>query len=149
MTSQRLRIVLALIVVVVIGGTAIGIGPGGGSDAPTAAKPTADKKAVVAERVAALGPVATRGKAVFDGESGCGGCHTLAADGSSGKIGPDLDAAIATQDLATIKQDIVDPNAMIAEGYSKGLMPDDFGKKLTPEQVDDLAKWLSAVTAAP
>jgi len=35
------------------------------------------------------------GKKLFLGKGGCGGCHTLAAAGSSGTIGPNLDDAFA------------------------------------------------------
>src|SRR3954469_6864086 len=34
---------------------------------------------------------ATAGKAVWDA-NGCGSCHTLAAAGASGSVGPDLDS---------------------------------------------------------
>jgi cbb3-type cytochrome c oxidase subunit III len=36
-----------------------------------------------------------RGKALFLGAGGCAGCHTLAAAGSTGTIGPNLDDAFA------------------------------------------------------
>src|SRR5207248_3516824 len=36
------------------------------------------------------GASAALGKQVF-AQNGCGGCHTLAAAGASGKVGPDLD----------------------------------------------------------
>ena len=40
----------------------------------------------------ALTGAATAGKAVF-ASAGCGGCHTLAAAGTSGNVGPNLDKA--------------------------------------------------------
>ena len=49
---------------------------------------------------------------------GCTGCHTLAAAGSTGTTGPDLDGALKGKSTAFIKESIVDPNAEIAEGLS-------------------------------
>ena len=43
-------------------------------------------------------PVA--GKAVFLGASGCTGCHTLADAGSTGTVGPNLDDAMPSFELA-------------------------------------------------
>ena len=46
--------------------------------------------------------------------SGCAGCHTLAAAGSSGTTGPDLDKALTGKDEAYIETSIVDPSAKVA-----------------------------------
>ncbi|MGH3083878.1 MAG: c-type cytochrome, partial [Gaiellaceae bacterium] len=56
------------------------------------------------------------GKAVFL-SAGCGACHTFAAAGTSGSVGPDLDEALQGKDPEFIRQSIVDPNAEIAQGY--------------------------------
>ena len=43
-----------------------------------------------------------------------------------------------------VRQSIVDPNAVIAEGYQAGVMPQDFARDaLTPEQLDALVGYLS------
>jgi cytochrome c oxidase subunit 2 len=68
------------------------------------------------------------GKTAF-AASGCGGCHTLAAAGANGKVGPDLDklksyASTAKKPLKDfIHESIVDPNAYVQPGYPKGVMP--------------------------
>jgi cytochrome c551/c552 len=72
----------------------------------------------------------TAGKVVWDA-NGCGGCHTLAAAGSSGTIGPDLDTALAkdagsTPLAAFVKESIIDPSKVIAPGFSDGVMPKTF-----------------------
>jgi hypothetical protein len=36
----------------------------------------------------------------------------------------------------------VDPNAIIVEGFPEGTMPQNYGKDLTPEQIDALVKYL-------
>ena len=87
------------------------------------------------------------GKAVF-ASGGCGACHTFKAAGSNGKVGPDLDnlkesAAKAGQPLAAFtKQSIVDPNAYVAPGFQKGIMPPNFGTTLNGKQIDDLVAFL-------
>lgn len=51
-------------------------------------------------------------------------------------------------DLAAfVKESIVDPDAYIAKGYTKGIMPTDFGTKLTPTQVNDLVAFILSGTA--
>jgi len=91
----------------------------------------------------------TTGKDIFT-SSGCGSCHTLADAGTTGKIGPDLntqlkpDAQKAGKPLETfIDQSIVDPNAFVAPGYPKGVMPTNFGKTLSKTQLETLVKYLA------
>ena len=43
---------------------------------------------------ASLSPTAQAGKAVFTGAAGCGTCHTLAAAGTTGTVGPNLGTAV-------------------------------------------------------
>jgi cytochrome c oxidase subunit 2 len=74
--------------------------------------------------------------------NGCGGCHTLGAASSTGKIGPDLDTALKGQDAAKIKEDITDPNAEITKGYGANIMPPNFEQTLSPEELDALVKYL-------
>lgn len=85
---------------------------------------------------------AEAGAAVFT-SAGCGGCHTFAAAGSTGSVGPDLDEAlVAGTDEAKIEEDIVDPNAEIAEGFPEGIMPGNFGETLSSEELADLVAFL-------
>jgi len=80
--------------------------------------------------------------------NGCNGCHTFKPAGANGKVGPDLDklsesAKTAGQPLDDfIRQSIVDPNAYIAPGYPRGVMPETFSS-LPKEQLDALVKYLS------
>jgi cytochrome c oxidase subunit 2 len=89
---------------------------------------------------------AAAGKQVF-ASNGCGGCHTLADAGTSGKTGPDLDQVLKGQDVAFIRQSIVDPNAQIAKGFGKGIMPQDFGQTLSKHQINALVQYLKEVTS--
>jgi cytochrome c oxidase subunit 2 len=89
----------------------------------------------------------TDGKAIFTAATNnCGACHTLAEAGTKGTIGPDLDKVLADKDEAFIKQSIVDPDKVIADGYQSGIMPPNFSQTIPPAQLDALVKYLSEVT---
>jgi mono/diheme cytochrome c family protein len=81
--------------------------------------------------------------------NGCGGCHILAAAGASGVTGPDLDEVLtAGTTTEEIEEDIVDPNKVIAPGYSAGIMPPNFGETLSKKELEDLVKYLYENTPA-
>ena len=84
---------------------------------------------------------ATAGKQVFASQ-GCGSCHAFSAAGSTGTVGPNLDEALKGKDAAFIRESVVDPNKQIAKGYPPSVMPQDFGQKLSPKQLDDLVAFL-------
>jgi cytochrome c oxidase subunit II len=92
------------------------------------------------------GGEAPDGEALFTGDLGCGGCHTLADAGTTGNVGPDLDENLAGRDEAYIEESIVDPSAEIAEGFQDGQMPANFGDRLEPAELDALVKYLAEVT---
>ena len=75
------------------------------------------------------------GRQVFD-DMGCAGCHTLADAGASGTIGPNLDEAMPPAEL------VVD---RVTNGF--GVMPS-FSDRLTPEQIDDVAAYVSGAAGA-
>ena len=89
------------------------------------------------------------GLAVFKG-SACSSCHTLAAAGSHGTIGPDLDklqaeATRAGKPLAAfIHESIVSPNAYIEPRYPRSVMPQNFAHLLTKTQISSLVQFLVA-----
>jgi mono/diheme cytochrome c family protein len=91
---------------------------------------------------------AAAGKVIFNTTGGCGACHTFAAAGSTGTVGPHLDmlapaAKAANEALVPfVRQSIVDPNAVIATGFTAGVMPPNFGTSLTKAQIDDLVAFL-------
>jgi cytochrome c551/c552 len=98
---------------------------------------------------------AAAGKAVF-ASSGCASCHTFKPAGATGTIGPDLDKAPAADAKADgnmalpafIHESIVDPNKYIAKGYSKGIMPSNFGSSLTSKQLKDLVAFIASGTSS-
>jgi cytochrome c oxidase subunit 2 len=98
------------------------------------------------------GGAAPDGKALFangkdsTGAAPCSACHTLSAAAATGSVGPNLDQALKGKDPAFIKQSIVQPDAEIAAGFSKGVMPPNYGSTLTPAEVDALVKFISDAT---
>ena len=72
----------------------------------------------------------------------CGICHALAAAGTSSATGPDLDQALTGKDAAYIEQQIVDPSSQIAQGFSDGIMPQDFETTLTSKDLEGLVQYL-------
>ncbi len=99
------------------------------------------------------------GKAVFtSAAAGCGQCHTLAAAGASGTVGPNLDQRLKS-DCATpaskkargaslmqcITTAITKPYAYLPTGYAAGIMPATFSKSLTPTQIQALVNFLASV----
>jgi cytochrome c oxidase subunit 2 len=80
------------------------------------------------------------------GATPCGACHTLSEAGTNGTTGPNLDQFLKGKDPAFIKQSIVQPDAEIAKGFSKGIMPPNYGSTLSPAEIDALVKFLSQAT---
>jgi cytochrome c oxidase subunit II len=85
-------------------------------------------------------PAGAEGAEIFAAQ-GCGSCHTLAAANASGTVGPDLDK-LSNTDEAYVRQSIVKPGAVVVKNFPDGVMPTDFGDKLSPQQLDALVKYL-------
>jgi cytochrome c oxidase subunit 2 len=80
------------------------------------------------------------GRVVF-ARMGCGGCHTLAAAGSAGEIGPNLDQRLPRHTRASLKARIMMPPS---EGAQFDMMPRDFRTRLNAEELDALVDFLLA-----
>jgi cytochrome c oxidase subunit II len=108
--------------------------------------PAAFNKWLKGQTAATTSPNPTvSGAAVFKNNP-CGSCHTLAAAGASGKIGPDLDklpqwAKQAKQPLEQfIRTSITNPNAYTQPGFPKNVMPP--FSSLPKAQLDALVQYL-------
>lgn len=73
----------------------------------------------------------TDGEAIF-ASAGCGTCHTLAAAGSTGTVGPNLDEAMPSKELAIDR---------VTNG--QGGMPS-FQDQLTEAQIEAVAEYVSS-----
>ncbi len=76
---------------------------------------------------------------------GCVACHDVTGD--TRRIGPALTHVGDRLSAAEIRQSIVDPNAVVAEGYQAGLMIANFADLLSPEELDQLVGYLSGEVA--
>ena len=76
------------------------------------------------------------------GTISCGSCHTMKAAGTTAQTGPNLDKNLAQDPASAIRESVVDPNKEIATGYAKGVMPVNYGKTLTKQQIDALIAYI-------
>ena len=81
-------------------------------------------------------PPRSEGAAVF-ARMGCGGCHRLAAAGSTGEFGPNLDAALASHTAESLE-------AKIASPTQGTIMPSDFAERMSAADMDALVSFLLA-----
>lgn len=153
---------VAVMIVVIVasgtttsGATSVGLGPlstpTAGSSTPASQPPPSSGGSSTPTSSGGSGQGdAANGKTIFTGSAGCGSCHTLAAAGTSGTIGPNLDSLAADAQKAGmpldafIKDSIVNPSAYIASGFSDGVMPATFGSSLSASDIADLVAFISA-----
>jgi quinoprotein glucose dehydrogenase len=83
----------------------------------------------------------------FHTSASCLRCHVI--DGRGGDAGPVLDGVGARSDRATILQSVVDPQAVVVEGYGEASAMPNMRQMLTPREVRDLVAYLSSLTEAP
>jgi mono/diheme cytochrome c family protein len=89
---------------------------------------------------------ARTGEQIFTA-AGCGACHTLAKANASGNIGPSLDelAQSAGEQAGSpedyVRESLIDPDAVVAEGFQSGVMPSYEGR-LDDEQLQALVEYL-------
>jgi mono/diheme cytochrome c family protein len=102
-------------------------GAGGGAGAAAEVKLPGDAKA---------------GKAVFMGKGTCIACHK-AGDIAGAPVGPDLSQIAKIQTPDYIMKKILDPKGMgTVANFPPGVMPQDFGTRLTSKEYVDLVAFL-------
>jgi cytochrome c oxidase subunit 2 len=102
-------------------------------------------KAPGAEEGAPPTGAAAQGEQIFTAQ-GCSGCHTLAAAGSTADVGPNLDEVLPDRSAAEIRNSIIDPDSELSPGFGRGIMPDNFGEALDPDELDTLVEYLVTST---
>jgi mono/diheme cytochrome c family protein len=100
---------------------------------------------------------AARGKTLAEGPLGCAACHILSAvgpawagDSTTPGIGTRAAARIAESGYGGaaktpeqyLLESIVNPNAYLVSGFQQGVMPGNFGSRLTPQDAADLIAYL-------
>ncbi len=100
--------------------------PPGEETEPTGTEPTQPPPTEAAGDPAA-------GKEIFLGTAGCASCHTLADAGSTGAVGPNLDA---------VKPSYEKVKTQVTNGGG-GMPP--FGDTLSEKQIEDVAAYVSSV----
>lgn len=81
--------------------------------------------------------------------AGCGSCHALAAAGSTGTTGPNLNEFLAPDDdTKGVEVMIVEPDSELAEGYPANVMPQNYGQTFSSEEIHQLAEYLVESTPA-
>ncbi|WP_456391017.1 c-type cytochrome [Profundibacter sp.] len=115
---------------------------------PTVPLPSADDAPVVEEPSSGeAAPLLTSGEAVVD-EHGCAACHDLGGSGAT--LGPSLYGIGKRMSRAIVMESIIDPNAIIADGYDADFMPADFGEEMRGSELLLLTDYLLALPdAAP
>lgn len=84
------------------------------------------------------------GKMVFDSATpSCASCHTFGPAGSEAQTGPNLDESLQDDDPSSVLQSIANPDAQVTPGFQPGLMPKDYGVKLSEQQLADLVAFLT------
>ena len=137
-----MRAALAGVVVVVMGCAILGIGMG---DAPAEREraPNAALVAAAKQRLAAAPAEVKRGRSLFADE-GCDRCHSIAASGADGKLGPRLDTI--DDDLEDNLESITEPREDTVDGYPEKLMPTIYEDRLSDADLNALAAFVTTVS---
>lgn len=118
------------------------------------AKPASVKSASSSGKPAAADAPAADPAALF-ASLGCDACHSLKAGET--KVGPALDAPGLKQAAAERKmtleaflmESIVNPKAYEKKGLPSGVMPQDYGTRMTAGQLDALVRYLAVQGKRP
>lgn len=73
----------------------------------------------------------------------CGACHKVA--GQEGALGPDLTKIGAKRNKEYLRQAILDPEAVIAEGFVGGMMPATYGEQLKASEIELLVNYMAGL----
>jgi len=73
----------------------------------------------------------------------CGTCHVVA--GQTGSVGPNLARIGATRNVDYLRQAILDPDAVVAKGFTAGVMPNTYGEQLKAKELEMLVNYLAGL----
>lgn len=81
-----------------------------------------------------------RGEARFTQKYGT--CHALTGAGSNAEVGPNLHEVLAGRSRDQIARSILKPDAQIAPGFQPGVIPQNYGEVLTPQEAQQVVRYL-------
>lgn len=87
---------------------------------------------------AVVDPVVAAGEAAASA-NGCIACHTTNGVDSTG---PSWKGLSERGDAAYVQESIINPNAVIAPGFTADVMPQDYGTSISQEDIDSLVAYL-------
>ncbi len=99
-----------------------------------------EKTEVASVAAAPATPVAADSAEAALAKYACTACHSVA--GSTSPVGPDLNQVGDRMDHEQIRQSILEPNAVVAEGFFPGMMPADFAIKMTVNELQMIIDFL-------
>lgn len=143
MTWRRARLALAVLVVVVTVLVVTGVGQG---SPPVKLPLSATAQAREITAVAGAGTEVKLGEHLFS-VHGCNACHTMAAGGYKGRLGPRLDVQSQGDSINAVEMNIKEPPDD-DKGYEAGLMPENFGSRLSADDLRALATYIHAAASA-
>ena len=73
----------------------------------------------------------------------CGACHKIA--GQEGALGPDLTKIGKTKNKEYLRQALLDPEAVIAKGFTGGMMPPTYGEQMKAKELEMLVNYLAGL----
>ncbi len=71
----------------------------------------------------------------------CGTCHVVA--GQDGALGPSLARIGARKSREYLRQAILDPDAVVPQGYAPGMMPSTYGEQMKAQELEMLVNYLA------
>ncbi len=84
---------------------------------------------------------------------GCAACHS--ADGTIGvaptwqglygRERPLSGGSSVLADESYLRESIIDPNAKVADGFTPGIMPQDFGERLDDDEIASIIEYIKAL----
>ena len=85
--------------------------------------------------------------------NGCTACHSTKGSKSVGPTWKGLygssvtlnDGSTVTEGDSYLKESIVDPNAQVPKGFFKGIMPRDYGQKLSSSDIQDIIAYIKTL----
>ena len=143
MTWRRAGFILTVLVLI---GTVI-VATGVGQGNPPAKLPlNATAAAREIHAVDTADAEVKQGEQLFSAH-GCNQCHTMAAGGYDGRLGPRLDVQSQGDSVNAVEMNIKMPPDD-DKGYEAGLMPENFGSRLSASDLHALAEYIHAAASA-